>query len=39
MENNKKYSPSRKQIAEYWKDKYISKDFKIIDSMKKERNR
>lgn len=31
MENNKKYSPSRKQIAEYWKDKYISKDFKIID--------
>ena len=24
--------PSRKQIAEYWCDKYISKDFDIIDS-------
>lgn len=31
MGDNKKCSPSRKQIAEYWLGKYISKDFKIID--------
>lgn len=31
MDNNKRYSPSRKQIAEYWIGKYISNDFKIID--------
>lgn len=31
MLNNKKSRPSHSQIAEYWNDKYISKNFQIID--------
>lgn len=31
MLTNKKSRPSHSQIAEYWKDKYISRDFDIID--------
>lgn len=31
MLKNKKSRPAHSQIAEYWKDKYISSDYKIID--------